>query len=494
MVRLWPRQLDKFNLVSKVGLRVGFLCGAVVAILSGIQLGLSWRKSATEAKAYAHQTIADFSQILAGHFRSEFARIQGGVSGLGALAVRRLEKFPRNKMTDGRSAPVLLEPELLEMDPVILDVAIWSRSRQASVFGMDEEPEQRYWLLNSKYASFSEDFQKQAQSAMGEERTLTRPVFQGHELIASSRGMLQKRGIALLAVPIVSSGESSIDSAAVAHIRLDYFQALLSKDVSVSTVLVDDFGSVLVHPDSKLINQMDPQSQPLFQKVHALKATSGQVDFEDSQGNRHLGGYSRIGIGQILLLTSLPESRVLAASEMLKNQWLFSLFMSFILSFGLGYVGALLWNRKESGDVVASDSDSNEEKKGRWTVNNGSQIVGPLTPQEIAARLFAQELDFDCECWAEGSGKSAQIGTAGIYTGSEDAEAFLWVFDGETIHGPMSEGFLKTAIGHQAMPLTAHICEKTTINGWKSLQEWHDALTSKENIPPTETNPQQKAA
>lgn len=105
----------------------------------------------------------------------------------------------------------------------------------------------------------------------------------------------------------------------------------------------------------------------------------------------------------------------------------------------------------------------------RWWVNNGSQIVGPLSGREIAGRLFAQELDFDSECWLEGSGKPSQIRDCGIFTGSDVPEADLWIFDGEEIHGPFTEGFLRTAWLHHAVSKEAFVCSKSTIQGWKPL-------------------------
>jgi hypothetical protein len=125
-----------------------------------------------------------------------------------------------------------------------------------------------------------------------------------------------------------------------------------------------------------------------------------------------------------------------------------------------------------------------ETKNTRWLINNGSQMVGPLSPKEIASRLFAQELDFDCECWAEGTGSSAQIKNAGIFSGSQDPQANLWLFDGETIHGPVSSGFVRTALGHGAIqPQTAYLCENSTVNGWVPLSVWDPDLfkASEEN-------------
>jgi class 3 adenylate cyclase len=108
----------------------------------------------------------------------------------------------------------------------------------------------------------------------------------------------------------------------------------------------------------------------------------------------------------------------------------------------------------------------------RWLVNNGSQMVGPLTQEEIAGQLFSQELDFDCECWSEGTGKSSQIEKAGIFGAANDStddSAIYWVFDGKTIHGPMTRGLVMTALTRGALAIdTSFVCEKSTIKGWVS--------------------------
>ncbi|MCM2279762.1 MAG: hypothetical protein NDJ89_16940 [Oligoflexia bacterium] len=107
-----------------------------------------------------------------------------------------------------------------------------------------------------------------------------------------------------------------------------------------------------------------------------------------------------------------------------------------------------------------------------WLVNNGSQIVGPLSATELATRLFAQELDFDCECWADGTGVPARISSSGVFgdPGSEGAE--LWVFEAGTIHGPMTEAFLASAIARGALSADSFVCERSTVLGWKKIGEW----------------------
>jgi len=115
----------------------------------------------------------------------------------------------------------------------------------------------------------------------------------------------------------------------------------------------------------------------------------------------------------------------------------------------------------------------------KWLVNNGSQIVGPFEAEEIAQRLFAQEMDFDCECWLEGVGQSSSIRSASMFSGSEDKSANLWVYDGKTLHGPFASGFLLTAASRGAIDESSYVCEMSTINGWLSFKEWLDKQQEK---------------
>ncbi|MDR3607900.1 MAG: hypothetical protein P4M08_11045 [Oligoflexia bacterium] len=108
----------------------------------------------------------------------------------------------------------------------------------------------------------------------------------------------------------------------------------------------------------------------------------------------------------------------------------------------------------------------------RWLVNNGTQIVGPFSASEIASQLYAMELDFDCECWREGAGDRRSIAKAGLFGElSEDTAAELWVYDGKTIHGPVTEGFLKTALQHGAVQESDLVCQSSTISGWRKVSE-----------------------
>jgi class 3 adenylate cyclase len=125
-------------------------------------------------------------------------------------------------------------------------------------------------------------------------------------------------------------------------------------------------------------------------------------------------------------------------------------------------------------------------KTARWLVNNGSQIVGPFTAEELARMLFAQELDFDCECWNEETGKASRLESAGIFSGgSEDAGASCWVFDGKLIHGPVTDGFVRTALSHGAFGPEAYVCENSTIAGWRKLTESPESPESKTRTPET---------
>ncbi len=126
----------------------------------------------------------------------------------------------------------------------------------------------------------------------------------------------------------------------------------------------------------------------------------------------------------------------------------------------------------------------------RWFANNGNQILGPLSVRELSQMLHSQEIDFDSECWPEGSGQRSEIRSAGVFSGSDDEGARYWVYDGSTIHGALSEGFIKTAIQHGALkPESCSICEASTAAGWSSLAEWVTSRLAKARSPEAAAGP-----
>jgi len=133
----------------------------------------------------------------------------------------------------------------------------------------------------------------------------------------------------------------------------------------------------------------------------------------------------------------------------------------------------------------------------RWLVNNGTQIVGPLDADAIAAQLFAQELDLDSECWQEGTGVSSRIGQAGIFGSAESPDARTWAYDGKTLHGPLATAFVITALERGALSADAWVCEGSTVSGWIRASEWRDrqaASASETTADTSEPNPAPKVA
>lgn len=139
------------------------------------------------------------------------------------------------------------------------------------------------------------------------------------------------------------------------------------------------------------------------------------------------------------------------------------------------WVEPLSCDRQSSTSATQADGPSVIfEKSRRWQINNGTQMVGPLTAEEIAKLLFAQEMDFDSECWEEGSGACSMIKNARIFSGSTipSEGARLWLYDGQMIHGPLTTAFLVTALKRGAVSEDAYVCEESTVHGWKSIGTW----------------------
>lgn len=126
-------------------------------------------------------------------------------------------------------------------------------------------------------------------------------------------------------------------------------------------------------------------------------------------------------------------------------------------------------------------SDSKTEKNEKltlWHVNNGSRVLGPLSAIDVARALYSLEIDFDCECWQEGTSERLPIEKSGMFGEGNEPNATFWVFDGDTVHGPLTEAFLRTSLGKTSFPRDSYFCEKTTVLGWKPLMELRASLST----------------
>jgi hypothetical protein len=70
-----------------------------------------------------------------------------------------------------------------------------------------------------------------------------------------------------------------------------------------------------------------------------------------------------------------------------------------------------------------------------------------------------------------------------MFGGVADEQARFWVFDGDELHGPLTEEFLKTGMGKKVFPRDSYVCEKSTLNGWKPLMELRASIVTVEAPP-----------
>jgi hypothetical protein len=70
------------------------------------------------------------------------------------------------------------------------------------------------------------------------------------------------------------------------------------------------------------------------------------------------------------------------------------------------------------------------------------------------------------------------IEKSGMFGDGKELDAQYWVFDGETIHGPLTEEFLKAGTGKTAFPRDSFVCEKSTVHGWKPLMDLRASLST----------------
>ncbi len=255
------------------------------------------------------------------------------------------------------------------------------------------------------------------------------------------------------------------------NLRLDLQQLNASRKTDGLRELKLGLG---IHADSTVTAHVGPAGRRrdvLIGEVHACARALERV--AESSGVDFLITHSiRDQIESPITAKPLGEAKLTANSGLTEYYWVEDATL------------AQLSKPSEVGAPAESLSPADAIK--RWLVNNGTQMVGPLDAPAIASQLFAQELDFDSECWTEGSGESSRIESARIFSGTEEAGACLWAFDGKTIHGPLTQAFLMTALVRGALPSTSFICEKSTVTGWTSAALWKISVEKQASVPKTE--------
>ncbi len=726
-------ELKEINLKRKKSFFIsGLQFGTFLAVASMITGGFSifhYRQGIeNENQKYLKELVSESNSNLAYQYQAEIDRL---IRKMVVLGVMELHPLVFSAAADGKTNANPSYSEQIETDSDVLDVSLWKKGEQSNSFDLKPVPKRIYSAMNSKYRDIFPDLSQQVQLAEVAEKNQFASVFEGNPLIFLSSINLGKINFACLVVPL---GAGAFHEILVAHFRLGKLQNEFMENSRASGFLVDRNGNILAQTGSSPLSSAKKFSyNPLFQAMRASNQLTGQLSFINETGKSLMGAFSRIQVGQLSVLTTLPNTGPSEVAQQMTSQMMYFLIMAFVFFFVFGYwviwissklfgrdqelslpsqnslsgeddqgielnrqslksgsftilyctlrqlnqllvktaaedsievindyftsaaslvkefggifdrvseksfvgvwgllssdesnrwhsvlcalklrshffnlneirkidqlmqlsfglsvhegpglvarlgpvkhqrysiagdvlncakalnrltvtmrldllVSQIVWKkaegkligdpqgqvkltydteltdvysvsgyRNEQGEVVMVEVPyepvqfaAHEGREGvspevvmssapkpiRWFVNNGSQVVGPMSENEIAFRLFSQELDFDCECWDEATGQINRIQDAKIFTGDSDPSGvFLWIYDGETIHGPISKVFIRSALRTGAIQSSVFICEGSTVNGWKKLESWLSTEVSQQLEAKSETDLSQK--
>jgi class 3 adenylate cyclase len=372
---------------SGIGVTFGLTLALTSILSTGVGILLIGREVEIEERAYVQQSIGDTSVLLATHFKTEFEHFVEHLTEVGMSQIRPVILQTANRPTSLIGT--------MDTNPEILDISLWKREAQTSAFDLYPDPKQVYLAMNSRYVNPFPDSVQQVLVAESNEKTLVQPAFQGHVVVSLSPTRLGSKEMAIIAAPL---GHGIVDEVVVAHLRLDYFQKVFAKEGMVSVILVDDFGNILAHPDPQLVGKKQDGTR-LFQAMHASNLLNGQLNFEE-EGVRYFGGYSRVGIGQLAILSKVAESEATSAFKVLGKQMALFLILCFLLFFVVGYFvytrsGFLFYERRNEASTQQESHEklpSQAPKQASATVIHGTLrhlnvLLGSEKPEDAAETL-----------------------------------------------------------------------------------------------------------
>ena len=138
------------------------------------------------------------------------------------------------------------------------------------------------------------------------------------EIWLQNSSLRPKSAVVTLAVPWVHRGQNRILLADLEHERL--LRIFTHSDFH-TTYLLDQHGYVLAHPNAEnVIEHTRMSDNPLVQQAIGSHLDKGVKEYVNAAGVPMIGGFARVGVGRLSVMTELPRREALKASHELVNR------------------------------------------------------------------------------------------------------------------------------------------------------------------------------
>ncbi|TGK82365.1 HAMP domain-containing protein [Leptospira noumeaensis] len=242
--------------------------------------------------------------------------------------------------------------------------------------------------LNPKFESFNDEFLQKYDYQKSEVRTLIRNIqpklkksFSGTTVIWNASPHF-RHPILCLSFPLSESKDTH--TILVTLVKLDSLLDAFQTSGPVETFLVSDDGSVLAHPDAKVVlSGINLNDLPIVERMKKSTVDNGQFRYEAKDGVSYLGSFKKLGLGGVGVISQVREAKIFEEVNNIQKRNVYILIVSLALSFIVVYIFA----KSLSTPILKLVDASEEIRRGNYHIELHATThdeIGTLTKSFVS--------------------------------------------------------------------------------------------------------------
>ncbi|EMY63463.1 adenylate/guanylate cyclase catalytic domain protein [Leptospira terpstrae serovar Hualin str. LT 11-33 = ATCC 700639] len=260
--------------------------------------------------------------------------------------------------------------ELFEEDQNFLLIGAYDVSLEPKFEALNDEFLQKYDYQKSEVKGLLRNIQPKLKKSFGGTTVIwnASPHFR-HPILCLSFPLSESKDTHTILVTLVK-----LDS------LLDAFQT----SGPVETFLVSEDGSVLAHPDAKVVlSGINLNDLPIVERMKKSTVDNGQFRYESKDGVSHLGSFKKLGLGGVGVVSQVRESKIFEEVNNIQKRNVYILIVSLALSFIVVYVFA----KSLSTPILKLVDASEEIRRGNYHIElhaTSHDEIGTLTKSFVS--------------------------------------------------------------------------------------------------------------
>jgi len=196
----------------------------------------------------------------------------------------------------------------------------------------------KFEVLNEDFLQ-NFDYQKsEIQNLMGTIKEKVKKAYSGSTVIWNASPYF-RHPMLCLAFPLSETKDTQ--TILVTLVKLDRLLNAFQTSGTVETFLIGEDGSVLAHPDAKIVLSGSKLNDlPIVEKMKKSLVDNGQFRYENKDGVYYLGSFKKLGIGGVGVISQVEEERIFAEVNNIQKRNMYLLIISLALAFIVVYIFA----------------------------------------------------------------------------------------------------------------------------------------------------------